>query len=246
MLSPSDWANWAKQRAENWTQALSDALDDVRRAVSGAVEADPEEAQRRTQVMYDALFAGPDAPVPGLWARVGWLWAVERELGPEKAAALYEGMAEALRRAGQADARAEDLTGDALAHRAHDLTLAFIKDADYKAPAGSDAPGFAPIVVGGILVVGFLGACWAWVRSEQAKVELARTDNVRAGIEFYKSESAAGRTPSIDALAALMSGNAPPKPAPLIDTGGGGSWMVVGALGFAALLGVGFALRRGA
>ena len=237
--TPEAWKSWGDQLKTNWNDTLQAAWTDIRNAVGPEIEADPKGAERDVAAFHDKLFGGPDAPGgPGIWYNIGYQWAKEKELGPERSAFLYEQVAVQLRAKGH-DVTAADLTGDAAAKRAQEMSLGFLKDAKLEVPQ-SATPGFLPILVAGVLIIGFVGACWARVRMAQANVELDRTALSRESLARVDQASKEGRKLDGPTVAAIVGAAAAPN-----QEQGGGSGGGAG-LGLMAVLGLGAVVAGGA
>lgn len=237
--TPEAWKSWGARLKTDWTETLEAAWTDIRNAAGAEIEADPEGAARDAAAFHDKLFGGSDAPGgPGIWYNIGYQWAKEKELGPERSAFLYEQVAVQLRAKGH-DVTAAELTGDAASKRAQEMTLGFLKDAKLQLPAGSQTPGFVPLLIAGVLVVGFVGACWARVRMAQANVELDRTALSRESLARVDQASKEGRKLDGATVAAIVGAAAAPNQNQ--DNGSGG-----GGLGLVAVLGLGAVVAGGA
>ena len=229
--TPEAWAGWAKSLRENWSQSLSDAWEDTQRAIGAEVQAAPTDAQARAEKMHRDLFATSDDPGgPGIWWNIGYQWGLERQLAPDNPERLYQGLAQKL------GVPASELTGDAAARRAQVLTLGLLKGATPK--SGSQLPGFVPLIIGGMIVLSFGAACWAWVRHEQAQVELDRTALSREALQAQVEASKDGRQLDTAAVAKIVGAAAAPQPSGSGAAGGGsGTLLMVG--GVVVIVGLG-------
>lgn len=162
------WAAWSARIATEWTTALQDAVDDVVTYASSAVEASPVgEVKARVDAFIDAI-----------WGDRG-LFAVRDRVRAKELALARAGVdLDEVRARRAAELRGTDaevavpleLGSDFMTGRIDWYAMGFLK---HTTPADKGNVGLAPLVVAG-LVVTFVAACWAWVRSAEAANDARR------------------------------------------------------------------------
>lgn len=226
MWSYNEWQTWAEATRRDWTQAMQDAWTDTVAAYRNAVEVDPTAAFEAAKEFWSLLFTADDG---GAWYNVGVLWALERDLDPETAAAGRAAAASVL------DMHPDALTGDAFASSFQGLSLPFLKDCSWSGE--TKRPGILPLLIGG-LVVGIAALCWSSVRLTEARVENRR---VLVTAQALREAAAASRENRKLDLAPVMRGlDRPVGDLPSHDTEGGAGFgtmlVVAGAVGLGIFL----------
>lgn len=225
------WEKYTGSLKAKWSQALADAWDDTQRAVGPDVQASPDEAARVAEKMHRDLFATDTDPGgPGIWWNIGYQWAIESQLAPNNPESLYADLAKRL------GVPAADLTASAAARRADVLTMGLLKDGKPNQTLSSGKTGFVPLIVGGLIVLSFGAACWAWVRGKQAEVELDRTSLSREALQAQVDASKDGRQLDTNAVAKIVGAAAPPASGASGTPGAGGGSSTLLMLGGGVIL----------